>query len=306
MEEAIRDFHKQFLFKPEVVNADKLPRAKKFVVGGMGGSHLSAGLLAVWKPELDIIIHRDYGLPAVGDAHERLFIASSYSGNTEETLDFAKVAGKKRYDLAVVTVGGKLLAFAKAKNLPHVVLPDAKIQPRSALGFSLGALLALMRQTRLREELALLAQRLSPASLEGAGRELAKILQGRVPIVCSSARNAPVALNWKIKFNETGKIPAFFNVFPELNHSEMTGFDVIPATRALSERFHFVFLTDRGDNPRIVKRMALCKKLYKDRGLPVAEVPLEGHSVPEKIFRSLLVADWTAFHAARFYGAEPE
>src|SRR3989338_7666417 len=113
MEEAIKDFHTQFAWKPAVVNGEKLPKAKKFVVGGMGGSHLSAGLLACGKPELDIVIHRDYGVPALSDAKERLYIASSYSGNTEETIDFAHAARKKGCAVAVMSVGGKLLKFAE-------------------------------------------------------------------------------------------------------------------------------------------------------------------------------------------------
>ncbi len=306
MEEAIRNFHTQFLFRPVVENAGKLSRAKKFVVGGMGGSHLAAGLIARLRPSLDLAIHRDYGLPTLPDAHERLYIASSYSGNTEETIDFAKTAVKKGYDVAVVAVGGKLLEFARKKKLPYVVLPDTGVQPRSALGFSLLALLALMREKRLLADCGPLAKILSPDACEGEGKKLAKRLFSSVPIIYASSRNREVAYNWKIKFNETGKIPAFYNVFPELNHNEMTGFDAVPKTKGLSDRFHFIFLTDSDDHPKIRQRMTVCRTLYEDRGLPVTEVPLEGRSPLEKIFTSLLVADWTALHTARLYGAEAE
>ena len=90
MREAIKNFSQQFDFTPVVENEAQLKRSGKFVVAGMGGSHLAAGLLKVWNPYLDIVIHREYGLPAIEekDLQSRLCIASSYSGNTEEVIDF--------------------------------------------------------------------------------------------------------------------------------------------------------------------------------------------------------------------------
>ena len=306
MEEAIKNFHTQFLWKPQIQNADKLPPAKKFVVGGMGGSHLAAGLLHLINPELDLVIHRDYGLPILAAAPDCLYIASSYSGNTEETVNFAEEALKKGYTVATVSVGGKLLEFAQKNNLPHIVILDTKIQPRSALGFSLLALAVLVGDKKLLNELPLLAENLNPDALEEKGQTLSKELRSFVPVIYSSTRNSAIAYNWKIKFNETGKIPAFYNVFPELNHNEMTGFDAIQTTEGLSRQFHFIFLTDTADHPQIQKRMDVCVKLYKERGLAVATMPLEGRNTPEKIFSSLLIADWTAFHTSKLYGTEAE
>lgn len=306
MKQAIRDFSKQFAWKPTIVNSGKLPKARKFVVGGMGGSNLAAGLFASLRPKLNIVIHRDYGLPHLEDAKERLWIASSYSGNTEETLDFAKEAVRKGYTVAAISIGGELTAFAAAQGLPHIVIPDTKIQPRSALGFALIGLAALLRDASLVGELHALASVLKPAALEKRGKTLAAALRGKVPIIYSSARNQAIAYNWKIKFNETGKIPAFYNGLPELNHNEMTGFDVVPTTKTLSSRLHFVFLTDSSDPPQIQKRMRVCRKLYEERGLSVTFVPLHGATTLERIFSSLLIADWTALHLSRMYGTEAE
>ncbi len=306
MEEAIKKFNTQFEWVPEVVNASALSKKSKFVVSGMGGSHLSAGLLLTLDPSLDLHIYRDYGLPALSDPNERLYIASSYSGNTEEVLDFAKEARTKGYALAVMSVGGKLLTFAQENGLPYIQIPDTKIQPRSALGFAMNALAVLIQKEGLLTELSELSTTLLPEALEEKGKELAKALRDSVPVIYSSTRNSAVAYNWKIKMNETGKLPAFYNVFPELNHNEMTGFDVTQTTEGLSRKFHFIFLTDSADHPQNQKRMAVCKKLYIDRGLSVTEVPLEGKSTLEKIFNSLLVADWTAVHLSKIYGTEAE
>jgi glucose/mannose-6-phosphate isomerase len=245
-------------------------------------------------------------LPHLSHAKERLWVASSYSGNTEETIDFAKRALKRGYPVAAISIGGTLIEFAVAQGLPHIVIPDTKIQPRGALGFALVGLAAFLRDKALLLELHALASQLKPSALEKKGKTLAGALRGKAPVVYSSTRNQAIAYNWKIKFNETGKIPAFYNVFPELNHNEMTGFDIIAATRKLSRVFHFIFLTDRADHPQIQTRMAVCKKLYEVRGLPVTEVALQGRSVLERIFSSLILADWTALHLSRKYGTEAQ
>ncbi|MDO8483168.1 MAG: SIS domain-containing protein [bacterium] len=307
MEEAIKNFATQFSFRPEIQNAATFRKPARLVVAGMGGSHLAADLLSAYDPNIAVHVHRDYGLPAIGgDLTDVLFVASSYSGNTEETLDFAREAYARKLNLAVVAVGGKLIEFARKNKLPHIVLPDTCIEPRSALGFSITALATFSGNKKMLRELSMLETKLKPAALRAAGKTLAKTLQGSVPVIYSSARNQGIAYNWKIKFNETGKVPAFYNVFPELNHNEMTGFDIIPTTSALSEKFHFIFLTDIADHSQIKKRMAVCKKLYENRGLTVTTIPLSGTAVLEKIFNSLLLADWAALYTAKFYGASPD
>jgi glucose/mannose-6-phosphate isomerase len=124
--------------------------------------------------------------------------------------------------------------------------------------------------------------------------------------VYASVRNTAIAQNWKIKFNETGKVPAFWNVVPELNHNEMTGFDAKAKTTPLSRHFHFVFLKDAEDDRRIIKRMNVMEKLFRDRGFKTEIVLLQGKTDLHKIFNGLILADWTAFHSAKLYGVDPE
>lgn len=306
MHEAIKKFSEQFRYEPRIENEDRLFRAKKFVVCGMGGSHLAAGLLSAWKPELDIVIHRDYGLPWLTDERERLVILSSYSGNTEEVLDAWREAGSRGLHCAAIAKGGKLIELARTENIAYVQMPDTGIQPRSALGFSIKALLAFLGETQALENLSKLAKTLRPLEYEEQGKLLAQKLKDRVPVIYSSTRNFPIAYNWKIKFNETGKIPAFYNVLPELNHNEMNGFDIKGASKHLSERFHFLLLRDPADDARIQKRMDVLEKLYRERNLPASVIPLEGEDIFFKMFSSLLWGDWTALYTAEQYGLESE
>ncbi len=175
-----------------------------------------------------------------------------------------------------------------------------------ATGFGLKALFAILGETSAGKELELLSKTLSPADFEVEGKNLAAEMQNFVPVIYASSRNASIAYNWKIKFNETGKIPAFWNSLPELNHNEMTGFDVKRSTKGLAEHFLFIFLSDPDDDPRIKKRMRVLEQLYQDRWLAVKRIELKGESLFHKIFSSLLLADWAALYTAENYGVESE
>ena len=306
MNKAIEEFAKQFAFTPRIENEQNFTARQKFVVSGMGGSHLAADILKTIQPSLDIIIHKNYGLPDCGNLEERLIIASSYSGNTEETIDsFQKALGSGLSCIAIST-GGALLEIARKQKAPFIEIPQTNIQPRLALGLSSIAMAHAMRQRDLLLELNELSTTLHPHECEKAGKELAHELQGCVPVVYTSLHNEAIAYNWKIKFNETGKIPAFYNVFPELNHNEMTGFDVQETSRALSQNFFFIILHDSDDDPRTQKRMDILAQLYRDRDLKVKKLTLDSQNKSHKVFSSLVLADWTAYYTAVQYGLEPE
>lgn len=308
MQEAIQNLPKQFEVELEIAYREEWKPYERFCVVGMGGSALAADLLKTLKPSLDILVHKDYGLPVLKRDQwvDRAVIASSYSGNTEEALSAFQEAQTKGLPLGVISVGGKLLELAKKHDVPYVEIPDTGIQPRSALGFMLMGLLKLVGEEELHEKAQVLSRQLHPEEFKEAGKTLANRLQGKIPVIYSSLLNAPVAYNWKIKLNESAKIPAFTNVFPELNHNEMNGFDVIENTRMLSERFAFIFLKDASDSQKIKKRMDVLQKLYEARGLRVELLELQGYSPLYKIFSSLLLADWTAYFTAHEYGTEPE
>jgi glucose/mannose-6-phosphate isomerase len=305
MKEFIENFAKQFEYEPAIENKENWYKAKKFLLCGMGGSHLQGDILQMLNPTLDFLVYSDYGLPEnIGKG--RLIIASSYSGNTEETISAFKEAQAQGFPLVVSSVGGKLIELAKEHNVPYVQIPDIGIQPRSALGYTLKALLKLTGEEDLLVEIKKLAQSFSSATFEQEGKELAQKLSSKIPVIYSSRKNEPIAYNWKIKFNESAKIPSFLNVFPELNHNEMTGFDVIGATKELSGKLVILLLKDANDHPRIQKRMEVLLRLYKERGIQVEVKEFVGENLQERIFSSLVLADWTAWYTAKEYGTEPE
>lgn len=307
MYESIKNFNKQFLYEPEIKNQENLVKTSSFVVVGMGGSALAPLLLKTWKPGFNITIHCDYGLPkTIEKLKNKLVILSSYSGNTEEVIDAFEKAKENNLDMAVISTGGELLKLAKENNIPYIELPNTGIQPRMALGFSIRAFLKIVGEENELKNISELAVNLNPTDFEENGKILAQKMKNNVPVIYASNNNLSIAYNWKIKLNETGKIPTFYNVLPELNHNEMTGFDVRDSTKELSNKFYFIILKDVEDNPKISKRMSIIENLYKNRGLKVETIKLEGKNIWLKIFSSLLLADWIAYYTALEYGLEPE
>lgn len=310
MRESILSFPEQFRYLPKIEQKKPSLRGlsgKKVVVAGMGGSHLAADLLKAAFPRVSLITHKDYGLPEFSSSERKnvFVIASSYSGNTEEVLSAYEEAKRTRIPAAVIASGGKLLQRARRDKVPFICLPSPGIQPRMATGYSLRALFCLLGMRKELKESERLTSLLRVKEREKEGRKLARTLKGKIPLVYSSRRNFPVAYNWKIAFNETGKIPAFCNFFPELNHNEMAGFSGKKGI-IMGRKFSLLFLEDADDASRIKKRMKVFEKLMRDRSIKVHKVPMRGKSRLSKIFSSLLLANWTAFFLAGTYGHEPE
>lgn len=308
MKKVFEEFQKQFAYNPIIENKKKYKKSDRFLILGMGGSAQAQGIIKNVSPEIRILTHKDYGLPIMSDKELKnyLLIANSYSGNTEEVLDGLKIAHKKKLNIIVIATGGKLISFAKKNKLAFIQMPNFGIQPRTALGFNVRAMLCAMGQTKLYAELDILAKTLKGKNYEAKGKNIAQALKNKVPIIYTSTNNEIIAYLWKIKFNETGKIPAFYNVLPELNHNEMTGFDVQTSTKKLSQNLSFIFIRDDKDHKKIQKRMDILAKLYKKRNLSVMNLKLVGKNRWFEIFSNLLLADWASYYTSQGYGLESE
>jgi glucose/mannose-6-phosphate isomerase len=253
MYEIIKNFNKQFEYEPQIEGSLSIEGVKNFIAVGMGGSHLAADILNSYDPSFGILIHKNYGLPPLPEEilKQSFIILNSYSGYTEEVIDSFYLALEKKLKMVSITYNGKLLELSKKYNIPFVKLPEPKVQPRLALGFHTKALLKILNREKELKEINELVHLLKPEEFEGQGRELAQKIKNKIPIIYASEKNQAIAYIWKIKFNETSKIPAFYNVFPELNHNEMTGFDVKETTKNLSQNFIFLILFDEEDHHKI-------------------------------------------------------
>ena len=298
MQSAILNFPNQLKWQP-IIEGGQISPVEHYLLCGMGGSALAGGLLTACDPTIPLTIHRDYGLPTVM-AGSPLLIISSFSGQTEETLDAYQTAREAKLPLMVITSGGELLARAQRDGVPQIILPDPTIAPRLAVGYFLRALALITGAKQIGDELESLASTLDLAKIEAEGRAIASRLSGRIPLIYSSNRYAPVAYFWKIMMNETAKIPAFFNIIPEQNHNELESFD-----GASLAPFTIVTLTSADDHPRVTKRFRALAETLPSLNVPVENFPLPELSATACVINSILLASFTALALAEARGVDP-
>ncbi len=297
MRKAILGFPSQFKAGLELAEGISFQGVDSSVTVGMGGSALQADLLNCWIPELGMRVQRTYSCPPVGP--KTLLFASSYSGNTEETISAMEDGLKHKAKTVALASGAKLEKLALEKKIPFVKIPSG-VQPRCANGFTFAATARILEESGLITGKTDEIRKLKIIESESEGRKFAARLKDRIPVVYASDAWWQVARSCKIKFNENSKVPCFWNVFPELNHNEMVGF-----TRPLT-KFHVIFLRDDEDHPRVQERMEITRGLFERKGLECSEIPMRGKTRLEKMFNTLYFFDWASFQLALEYGVDPE
>lgn len=269
--------------------------AKVLVVGGMGGSAFPAFVLRFLEAHAYVIAHQDYGMPRhIPEGAQ--YIAISYSGETEETLSFAEAVLSEGLPLSVVTSGGKLLALAKEHHLPYVLVPEG-IVPREAICMLSKALLALIGQEHLLDT----KEEISYAPAEEEGEMLSNVLKDAIPVFYSSTRNEVLARFGKIMMNETAKVPAFWNVFPELNHNELQGY-----AGERTDALVAVFLMDASDSERVRQRMERTEGLLSKRGVRTVLITLPSISRAGTFLYGRWLLRHTAGLLAKVYEVDPD
>ncbi len=286
------------------------------VLCGMGGSAIGGDLvraLAATHARVAFVVNRDYTLPAwVGP--RTLVVVSSYSGGTEETLSAYGEAVARGARIVVVSSGGEVSERATEAGQPLVTIPGG-MQPRAALGYSLGAVLRLATAAGLVDltdgtfRSAVDAARARAARNDDAGeaspvRALAASWVGALPVVYTAAGLLePVALRWRGQIQENAKHPAMGNLFPELDHNEIMGFESGPPD--LLARMQVVVLRDADDHPQVQKRYDATRALVEPSVGGWTEVLAEGDSRLDRVLDLVQLGDAASFWLAMAKGVDP-
>ena len=298
-----------------------LPDAKniqRIVIAGMGGSAIGADLVAAAVSSTcstPIIVHRDYGLPAFAKGKETLVVLSSHSGNTEETLDSFEHALKNQCTLMVISTGGEISQRAKEKNIP-VWTFNHQGQPRAAVGFSFGLLLALFARLNLipdpSKDLneAIDAMKKSQGHLRAdipAARNPAKRyagqLMGRWVTLFGAGALAPIARRFKTQINEVAKAGANFEFLPEADHNTLAG--TVHPEEVLMPHMMELFLRAPSDHPRNRLRIDLTKQAFMLEGINTDFLDARGESLLAHMWTLILFGDYMAYYLAMAYGVDP-
>ncbi len=299
----------------------QLPDWKDFrqvVIAGMGGSAIGADLLATYCASLapiPVFVHRDYGLPLFARGRETLVICSSHSGNTEETLEAFEAARKAACRIVAVCTGGELAKRAKAADIPVWTFDHAG-QPRAAVGFSFGLLLAMFQRlgfipdqaeamTDTLDSMRRIQQHLRadvPAAHNPAKRYAGQLM-GRWVTIMGSGLLSTVARRWKGQLNEVAKAGANFEFIPEANHNTLAG--TLNPQETLNAHTITLFLQSASDHPRNHLRMELTRKAFMLEGLNTDFIKARGSSALAHMWTLILFGDYMAYYLAMAYGVDP-
>ena len=280
------------------------------VVCGMGGSAIGGDLAAAALGDrltLSLETVRGYALSPVTPP-DRLVLCSSYSGNTEETVACYEAAAALGARRIVASTGGALTEAARRDGVPVIGLP-AGLQPRVAVGYMFVAAVEAARIAgageSLRSEIDSAAAHLTDAreALCDRAAEVARRLDGSVPVIAGCGLTGPVAYRWKCEVNEMAKWPAFSQRMPELDHNEIAGWERAGSDDAPS--FTAVFLTDRDQHPRVRQRFELTAELVAPHAVDVLSIETEGETRTERVLWSVALGDLVSLALAGLRGVDP-
>ncbi|MEM0998044.1 MAG: bifunctional phosphoglucose/phosphomannose isomerase [Bacteroidota bacterium] len=273
---------------------------------GLGGSAFGGEVTRNYvssKCPVPFEIVRDYTVPGFVSEHT-LLIASSYSGNTEETLSMLEAALPSKPKVVCVTSGGQLLERAKANGWDHIVLPGG-YPPRSAAGFSIIQQLFVLRGYGLIDDFSAdldeAVHLVDHFEDEENARLIAEQLHEKIPILYSSPAFESIAIRWRQQIEENSKHIAFHHVIPEMNHNELVGWKN-PA--GLLEDSSVVVLRSPLDHVRTQIRMDICREIFGDYADGVIEVNTAGENHLSQLFYLLHLGDWVSWFLAELNGED--
>jgi glucose/mannose-6-phosphate isomerase len=300
------------------VKPEDFPDVKNVVVIGMGGSAIGGDLVRSYLSQrllIPVQICRHYELPEYVD-DETLVIASSYSGNTEETLAALDDALRRKALIAAITTGGLMEDVARLNDIPVMVLPEG-LQPRAALGYSFVPMLIFFEKigmiTGVSQEIKGCCEKLeklrekyiedSPSASNPAKKLAGKIFS-RVPIIYGGPTlTDTVAVRWKGQICENAKNMAFANQFPEMNHNELVGWS--PVIHFHDDTFVVIMLRDADDHAAIRRRMNIVKEIIEGHDVEVIEVHSMGETPLERMWSLIQMGDFVSYYLAILNEVDP-
>ncbi len=300
MKNLVEAFPAQLKEAVNIGNAIVLEKSKnKFtniLITGLGGSGIGGTILSEVVADacpIPIIVNKDYFIPSfVGP--ETLFIVSSYSGNTEETLQALEAALEKKAHIVCITSGGKISEIARANKLGLVTIPGG-MPPRSCLGYSLTQLFFILKHfnliggeyiDQLKRSITLLETEKENVLIEAA--KVSGALINKLPVIYAVDGYNGVATRFRQQINENSKMLCWHHILPEMNHNELVGW-----TEAHPE-VAVVILRSDDDYSRTQTRIEISKDVFSKYTTNITEIYSKGKSKLERSLYLIHLTDWVS------------
>ncbi len=311
--ENLLNFKDQLSFgKIESFRPKKLSKARPdgIVIFGMGGSGVPGMILEKLAGELRIpvpvVSARDRCLPKT-NFKKPLFIAVSFSGETAETIGAFKSAlsTKNKAGVAVVAGGGKLKMLAERYKLPLALIKNdltprinlhGGLTPREASGIMFYGIVKILKAVFPLKISPL--KGLRPLGLKSVGIRLARAAKNQNVLIYTDNSFAHLGYIWKTNLNETAKIPAFTNTYPELSHNEIAGFEKAKGAWII---FWLKGKLSAADH----KKIKIINKILAKKKVKNVEIPLTGKNQEEKTWNGVMLSHWVSLHLAELNKVNP-
>jgi glucose/mannose-6-phosphate isomerase len=324
MFDILKNFHKQISEAVEIGKSSDVLSFDKYgiknvVINGLGGSAIGGDLIRSYthyNSEVPVYINRNYFLPEFA-GKDTLSVISSYSGNTEETISAYKESKNRECRIICISSGGNVEKMAMKYKDWFIKIPGG-LQPRCALGYSFFVLLMvlskfpfLLQENSMIEDVEDVIENIKRNSEiyslfdteKNKALKIAELLQNKLPVIYSSNDILDVVnLRWRGQISENAKQLAYGNLYPEMNHNELVGWE---KNRDILNKIIVVFLKDIDDNERIKMRMEITEEIYKKYADNVISVSGEGKTRLERIFNLIYLGDWVSYHLALLNKVDP-
>ncbi len=312
MDQLVQAFPEQLREAIAIGEAVQLKRPttpiRQIYIAGMGGSGIGANIVAELiraECKLPIIVGKSYQIPAfVGP--ETLAIASSYSGNTEETLQAMSTMLDAGAKIVVIASGGQLMAKTQELGLDYVQIPAGSPSPRACLGYSLVLQIYVLHHFGVISEavsgqLVAAAEMLVREQVEIKFRaeRIAQMLEGKIPVIYTTDRMESVALRLRQQINENAKCLCWHQVIPEMNHNELVGW------RDRHQKLAVLFLSNRDEWARNQVRVGISKEIIANYVDTVIEIYSKGQNLCERMLYFIHLGDWISVYLANLRGVDP-
>lgn len=286
----------------QIGRAAKLSPSQKDIrnvlICGLGGSGIGGTIVSdLVSAEIGVPIcsTKDYSIPNFVNEHT-LVIASSYSGNTEETLFALKKCQAKGAEIACISSGGKLTEIAREKNYNLISIPGGN-PPRAMLGYSFTQLFFLLHHYNLignafnqefEKAISLLTNR--QEHIQQEAKALANKLYNTTPVIYTAQGTEGVGIRFRQQINENSKMLCWHHVVPEMNHNELVGW------RTNTQNLSVVYFRNKGDYSRNQLRIDINKKVISEYTDNITEVWSEGDSPLENALYHIHLGDWVSWY----------
>ena len=288
----------------DIVDRSELNQPSKSIqnvlILGMGGSGIGGSIASqVLEKELNVPVLscKDYTIPAFVGEHT-LIIASSFSGNTEETLSALNEAKVKTREIVCLSSGGKISEMAKTEGFGLVSIPGG-MPPRAALGYSFPQLFSILKlkglidwDVRAEFEPCIDLLKENTESIKIEAKEIAARIHDKLSIIYSESGFEGVCVRFRQQINENSKKLCWHHVVPEMNHNELVGWRADASDKAV------LILRNDTDLPRNQRRMELSKEIFEKYNPEIIEIWSKGENKLQKTLYLIHLCDWISVEIA--------